>query len=254
MGGTPPPPPGAPPAPPFGGNTPPPPPPGPAAQPYNAGPPPLDVGSAIGYGWDQFKAHTKDFVLLAIAVVAVQIGLQWFQWYASGGPDPATGTFSGGRLLLQFLISLGVVFANWVVGAGLWRAGLAVTRGQRPELSMLTQTDNIGPFLITSLLVSLGTAIGLLLCIIPGIIWMVLTFFAPLISLDTGSDAGTAIRKSIDWVKNDAGRVIPVVLVASILEGIGICLCGVGMLVTIPVGITALTYAYRVLNNEPVAR
>ena len=140
-----------------------------------------------------------------------------------------------------------------LVQAGIWRAGLAVTRGEAPNVNMLTQTDNLGPYVLTVIVVSIGMIIGFVLCIIPGIIWMVLTAYAPLVALDKGVGPGEAISTSIDWVKNNAGRVILVLIVAYVVQTLGIIACCVGLLVSIPVSLVAITYSYRILGNEPVA-
>jgi uncharacterized membrane protein len=140
-----------------------------------------------------------------------------------------------------------------LVQAGIWRAGLAVTRGEAPNVNMLTQTDNLGPYILTTIVVGLGLFVGIILCVIPGIIWLVLTAYAPLVALDKGAGPGEAISTSIDWVKNNAGRVILVLVVAYLVYTLGIIACCVGLLVSIPVALVAITYSYRILGNEPVA-
>jgi len=140
-----------------------------------------------------------------------------------------------------------------LVQAGIWRAGLAVTRGESPNVNMLTQTDNLGPYVLTVIMVSIGMFVGFILCVIPGIIWLVLTAYAPLVALDKGVGPGEAISTSIDWVKNNAGRVVLLLFVAYIVYVIGVVACCVGLLVSMPVALVAITYSYRILGNEPVA-
>ena len=223
-------------------------PPGPPAQPYNAGPPPLDVGTAIGYGWKKFQEHAKEFVLLTLAAFLVIIFWQFVSSFIQNNlPANLFGTLLAlGIRVVGFVISM-------LVQAGIWRAGLAVTRGETPNVNMLTQTDNLGPYVLTSIVVGIGTFIGIILCVIPGIIWLVLTAFAPLVALDKGVGPGEAISTSIDWVKNNAGRVILVLVVAYVVYVLGIVACCVGLLVSMPVALVAITYSYRILGNEPVA-
>jgi uncharacterized membrane protein len=73
------------------------------------------------------------------------------------------------------------------------------------------------------------------------------------VALDKGVGPGEAISTSIDWVKNNAGRVVLVLVVAYVVYTLGIIACCVGLLVSIPVALVAITYSYRVLGNEPVA-
>jgi hypothetical protein len=267
-----PPPPGGgfpPPPPPGGGFPPPPPPPGqppyqppggggyggppggfnpPPAQPYGGnGQPQLDVGAALGYGWKKFRENTGPFVILMLAVAAAALLVSLIQAIIT----PDNGGF------IAFVWSMGVSVLAYVamaiVQAGVWRASLGVTQGRAPEVTQLTETGNIGPFIITNLLVGLGFFVGLVLCVIPGIIWLVLTAYAPLIALDRGTDPVTAIRTSIDWVRGNLGQVLPILVVCYIVYVAGAFLCLIGLLVTVPVALVAITYSYRALTNEPVA-
>jgi uncharacterized membrane protein len=270
-GGTPP---GPPPGPPGGGFPPPPgnippgPPPGgfvppagggggfqpPPAQPYGGGgAAPLDVGASLSYAWAKFQQYWKEFVLLQLAafVAILVVGLLSFLVIIPASSDSNAGIIVS--WILGAVIFLLIFVVAFMVQAGVYRAGLAVTRGVAPSMKMLTDTTNIGPYVLTVLLVGLGTAVGYLLCIIPGLIFLVLTAYAPLIALDRGTGAVDAIKESIDMVRNNAGQVIVILIVAYAIYSIGSAICGIGVLVTGPIGLVMLTYSYRALRQEPVA-
>lgn len=225
-----------------GGFTPPP------AQPYGGGGelPQLDVGSAIGYGWKKFTENVGPFIILMIAVFIVAIIMSFVQNVLTPSDGGLTAT----------LISLVLAGASWIVTsivqAGVWRAGLGVTKGTTPSIDQLTSTENIVPYILTNVVVGIGLIIGLVLCILPGIAWMIFTAFAPLIALEKGVGPGEAISQSISWVKDNFGQVFVILLVSYIVYIVGACLCGVGLLATIPTALVAITYTYRALNNELV--
>ncbi len=54
-------------------------------------------------------------------------------------------------------------------------------------------------------------------------------------------------------VEDDFGKVFLVILVAFMVNFLGAILCGIGLLVTAPICWIVLAYAYRKLNNQPVA-
>lgn len=267
-GGTPPPPPGGmppgPPPPPGGmppGGMPPAgPPPGnfgggggytpPPAQPYSGGGgemPQLDVGSAIGYGWKKFTENVGPFVILMLAAFAAIVVIAFIQnLITPNNPSSFIG------LIWSAVVGVVAYVLTFIAQTGVFRAGLGVTRGQAPSVSMLTQTDNIVPYFLTVLLVGLGFFVGLVLCILPGIIWLILTAYAPILALDKGMDPIEAISTSINWVKDNFGKVFVILLVSYIVYVAGACLCGVGLLVSVPVALVAMIYSYRALNNEPV--
>ena len=283
-GGTPPPPPpppggGAPPPPPPGGGTPPPPPgppggggyggpPQPPAPPGGGGfggppggftPPPaqpyggggeraqLDVGSSISYGWKKFTENVGPFIILMLAVLVIGFVLNVVRNIIV--PADETGL---GMLILGLFLSIVIYIITMIVQAGVYRAGLGVTKGVTPSVSQLTETENIATYILTSILVGLGTFIGLVLCIVPGIIFFIFAAYAPIIAIDKGLDPIESIKQSFSYVKENFGQVFLILLVAHIVYIIGVCLCGIGILVTAPVALVAIIYSYRALNNETV--
>ena len=206
---------------PPGGFTPPP------AQPYGGGGerPQLDVGSAISYGWKKFSENVGPFLILMLVVFLVTLVLGIIRTAVTPSDD------GFGVLLVSLAISIIVYVISMIVQAGVYRAGLGVTKGVAPSVNQLTETENIGTYILTSILVGIGLFIGLVLCIIPGIIWLILTAYAPIIALDKGSDPIEAIKESYNHVKNNFGQVFVILLVSYIVYVIGICLCGVGWLV-----------------------
>lgn len=268
-GGTPPPPPGppgGPPPPPPGGmppSGPPPaaPPPGgggygggftpPPAQPYGGGGggemPQLEVGAAIGYGWKKFSENVGPFIILMIAVFLASIVIGIIQSVIT--PSDSTGLLA---LMWSALVAVIAYVITSIIQAGVIRAALGVTRGETPSVSQLTQTDNIANYILTVILVGIGLFIGFILCIIPGIIWLIFTAYAPIAALDKGLGPIDAISASINWVKDRFGSVFLILLVSYIVYIVGLCLCGVGLLVSAPVALVAMVYSYRALNNELV--
>ena len=220
----------------------------PPAQPYGGGgrQPRLDVGEAISYGWEKFKQYPGQFIGLVLVVFLIQ-----FVWsFISNLIQPdVNGIF--GWLMSIALAGIGLALA-FIVEAGLWRAALGVTKGREPSFSQLTEGTNFGPYALTAILVGLGTAVGLLLCIIPGIIWLVLTAYAPILSLEKGMSPGEAISTSIGWVRENAGTVFLLLLACWLLGIVGVIACCIGVLVTYPISRVAIAYSYRALNNETV--
>jgi len=64
---------------------------------------------------------------------------------------------------------------------------------------------------------------------------------------------GDAINTSISWVRENAGSVILVLILAYVVYFLGFIACCIGLLISMPVALVAITYSYRVLGNEPVA-
>ena len=208
--------------------------------------PRLDVGSAISYGWKKFQENVGPFIILVLAVFIAIVVLNILQAVLT--PN------SSGFLAFFWSIALSIVvfIVSFIIQAGVYRAGLGVTRGQEPSVSMLTETTNIVPYILTVILVGLGALVGFILCILPGFVWLIFMAYAPIIALDKGVGPGEAIATSFNYVKDNFGQVFLILLVSWLVYIAGAILCGVGLLVSIPVALVAIIYSYRALNQEPV--
>jgi hypothetical protein len=161
----------------------------PPAQPYGGAGgggqmPQLDVGSAISYGWKKFTENLGQFIILMLAVFVASVVIGIIRGILT--PD------SDGVLALLWSALVGVVFyvITSIIQAGVIRAGLGVTQGQPPSVSQLTETSNIANYILTVILVGIGLFIGLILCVIPGIIWFFLTAYAPIHRAGQGCRTG----------------------------------------------------------------
>ena len=70
--------------------------------------------------------------------------------------------------------------------------------------------------------------------------------------VDRNMPAVEAIKASIDMVRNNVGPLLLFWLATLAITIVGACLCGVGLLVAIPVVVIAQVYTFRTFNNDPV--
>ena len=208
--------------------------------------PQLDAGAAVSYGWEKFKTYPLQFVVLVIGVFAVQA-----VW--SLVSNTITPRVNG---IVGLLVSIGITAVGlalaFLVEAGVWRASLGVTRGQAPSFSQFTETHNLGPFALTAFLYGLIAGVGFLLCIIPGILWLIFAAYAPILALEKGMGPGEAFSTSINYVKENFSQVFLILLVCWLIGIAGVILCCVGVLVTYPISRIAIVHSYRALNQEPI--
>ena len=69
-----------------------------------------------------------------------------------------------------------------------------VTRGETPDLGKAFSTEHLGPFIIGSILYGIIVVIGLILCIIPGIIAAIMLAFYGFYILDQGMSGDRRAR------------------------------------------------------------
>ena len=215
--------------------------PGPSYTPPMGGSPNnLDVGPAFSYAFAKFQQNIGPLLLIALVVVVVNV----IGFAISYAVDSVFG---------QLVFQVVSFVVGQIVMLGLYRAALMVTAGQTPDVGRVFSTDRLGDFIVGSLLYSLIVIVGLVLCIIPGIIAAVMLYFYGFYILDKNLPPVDALRASYNLVRAHAGDVFVLLLVAFVVYVVGFILCGIGVLVTGPIALLMVAYGYRILNNEPVA-
>jgi uncharacterized membrane protein len=255
-GGYPPPP---PPPPPTEGGYPPPPGYYPPAGPGAGG---FSVGEAFGWGWRKFRENLGPLVIVALAIVAVLIVLGIIRIALTAGSeaaiDPATGQVEnpglfGTALISSVLLGLIQFVVSVIVSAGIIKGALDITQGRPLELGTMFKGFNLVQLIIASILTSLLTFVGLIACLVGALVVAFFLSFTTYFIVDDGQSAIDAMKASFQFTKANAGDLLLLFLAIIGANILGACLCGIGLLVSVPVTILAQAYAYRALRSQPIA-
>ena len=201
----------------------------------------LDIGAALGYGWNKFVENIGVIIVIVLVIFGVQIVFNIFRQIIVGSFD-------------SFILGSAFGFMTWAIGwflyfmlsAGLIRAALAITRGEAPETSMLFSTENLGPFAVASIIVALLTFVGFFFCCIGAVVVMFFTYFYGYYVLDRQQGPTESVGSSFALVRENMGSVAGLLIVIVLIN---IFTCGLGVGVTFISG----AYAYKTLNGDPVA-
>ena len=212
----------------------------PGGQPSGSAPATFDIGAALGYGWNKFVQYIGQIIVILLIIFAVQIAFFFFRTIITNSID----SFFLGFIIGMLLLAVGF-FISFLLQAGLIRAGLAITRGEAPEPSMLFDTTNLGPFAVASIFVALLAFVGLLACCVGYIAVALFTLFYGYYVIDKQQEPTESIGSSFNLVKDNFGSVLGFAVIVVILN---IITCGLA------IGVTqiATAYAYKTLNGEPV--
>jgi len=244
-----------PPPPPSGYGTPPPggygaPPPG---EPYAAppsGPDGYRVGDAVNYGFTKFVDNIGQIILAALLLL-----LTWLVASAIGYPIRLAidhGDFFTSDLASAVALFIDVAVVS-IVQAALLRGCLDITEGRRFRVSEMFTRLPIGSVVLASVLVSLITAIGIVLFVLPGIIAWFFLLFTPFFVVDRQMSAVDAIKASFKLTKDNLGTMLLWVIVGTIVYLVGFCVLCLGFIVTGPIVLIGATYTYKKLSGQPVA-
>jgi uncharacterized membrane protein len=252
--------------------TPPPPPPPPAAGDYPPPPgyhPPggpgvddFSVGRAFGWGWAKFRENIGPLALVALAIVGVLVVLGILRTvFVAGGDaaiDPVTGEVEnpglfGTAVLVSVALALVQFVVSVIISAGIIKGALEITRGRPLELGTMFKGFDIVQLVVAAILTSLLTFVGLLACLVGAVVVAFFLAFTTYFIVDEGQSAVDAIKSSFGFTKEHAGELVLLFLAIIGANIVGACLCGVGLLVTVPVTILAQAYAYQSLRGQSVA-
>lgn len=240
-------------------------------EPASAPPPPppaYSVGNALSYGWEKFQKNAIPIIVATLVVVAglavmfvlylvVQsavIGTATLTFDAETGTYDTTGggSFFASLLLAAVFGALYFVVAA-VLGSLLVRAALDITDGKTLDVAAIFRFDKVVPVLIASLIIGAATFVGTLLCYLPGLVVGFLTQYTLFFLLDKDLPPMEAIKASFEFVKANFANVLVWYVIAALVGGAGAIVCGIGLVVTIPIVIIGTAYTYKTLQGRPVA-
>lgn len=234
--------------------------------PPGGGPRPFSVGDAFGYGWKKFTENIGPILIAMIVFLligGVIYGLQFlFQMVLAPETTVVSGENgfvvqqSGGGFLASIVSLLFAIVGfiwSYLIQAAFARGGLALTEGRPLVIGDLLSFNKLGRIILAGIILSILTFIGFILCIIPGLIVAFLGAFFVYFILDQDMGAWESIKASFNFVKDNVGNLLLLLILSWIALFVGALLCGIGLIVAVPVTVIAQTYAYKTLRGAPVA-
>jgi len=159
--------------------------------------------------------------------------------------------FASSIVIILGLVVLFVVAA--VIQSAYMSGALDIVNGRPVTIGSFFTPRNVGNVIIAGLIVGILAAIGYVLCVIPGIAVGIFTMFTIVALLDRNLAPIDAIKASFEIAKANFGQVLLTWLVMAAIAAVGALLCGVGLIVAIPVAVLVEVYAWRRLSGGQVA-
>ena len=201
---------------------------------------------ALKFGWHTFKKNA-----------GLLIGVQLFVYLVAILPQLLGDAFEfiwGEKLVLVFLVNAAVLVLSIFFNIGLVKIYLKLSSSEGASFQDIfygfrAETPLFRSYIIGSILYSLIVIAGLILFIVPGIIWAIkFSFFAYLI-VDKGMGPVEALKKSAELTAGAKKDLFLLGLLMILIQLGGILALVVGVLVAAPVNMLAYLYAYRRLGQ-----
>jgi uncharacterized membrane protein len=204
----------------------------------------FSIKSALNFGWETFKRRPWFFVGATLVIFLLYIAAGaltgTIDYALTGDTENHSGVGSILDWLIGTLISMGVV-------------AFYLKAHDNPEqvtLSALWHPHPYWSYLAATVLVGLVIVLGLLLLIVPGIIFGLMFMFTSFIVIDRALGPIDAMKESKRITSGYRWRLLGFVLLLALINLAGVIALVVGLLVTVPVTSIAFANAYRVLSDR----
>ncbi|OFW57919.1 MAG: hypothetical protein A2Y75_11840 [Candidatus Solincola sediminis] len=199
----------------------------------------FDRGEAIRFGWEITKNNLLFFVLILL--------ITWSVSAIFSVPN-----MLGGRYIVIFpFFGLIQLVIGVFVGMAYVRISLRFLNGETAEFSDLWASyPFFFNYLVGNILYALIVLGGLILLIVPGIIWGLKYQFYGFFILDQGMGPVAAIKKSGEITNGSKGNLFVLGLEFFGIILLGALACVVGLFAAIPTVIIARAFVYRKLASQ----
>ncbi len=183
----------------------------------------MDIGAYVSHGWNTFKSNPTPYIVVTVALLV------------------ASALVNVAGSLLPFMLGsvVSMALSGLVLGA-LANMGLKGSRGQAVELADVAVVLQRP---VDFIVVGLAVGIGAIACFVGVFATQALFMFAAFLVL-SGVGYEQALKTSLEAVKPRFTDVLLLMLVVFVLNLAGCLMCGLGLLVSVPVGFIALAKAF----------
>jgi uncharacterized membrane protein len=188
--------------------------------------------------------------------VAIALAPDPVSYYDSSGSGFSYSYSAGFGAASIAILAIGGVVLLLVIGAiqsAYLGALLDIANGEQVAIGSFFKPRNVGSVVLGTLIVGVLTAIGYVLCVLPGLAVAIFTIFTTILIVERSLPPIDAIKASIDIVKANFVQVLLAWLIFSVITAVGSFLCGIGLIVALPVATLFLVYTYRKLSGGQVA-
>lgn len=202
----------------------------------------FSISAAVSYGWDAAKKHWGFLIVCIIILMATSFIPNLLSSLVAREDQPNIVSFIIQIIgwILQMAVSLGMI-------------GVALKLYDKKKVEYKNLFDYfvlIIPYFLGSLIYGIIVVVGIILLIIPGIIWGIKFRFFPYFMVDKKMDPFKALSESSKITKGVKWQLFFFGIVILAINIIGGLLLLVGLLFTIPLSIMAEVYVYKKLSSK----
>lgn len=199
----------------------------------------FSVGEELKFGWEAWKKRW-----------AFLIGIVLFSMILPLIPQLILAAISETADLAKFVLSIIHFVLAIIASMGFWTIAIKAARQEPYSFSDFFSTVHLFPsFLWAQILFLLVVAVGLVLFIIPGIIFALKFCLYPFFVLDRSFKGIESLKASNQAVYGKKWDLLVFMIVVLLLDLLGLLVLGIGLLITVPVTTIAWAHVYVKLTT-----
>lgn len=197
-------------------------------------------GEAIRFGWNTMKNNLGFFIGLLIIAGLITIILYVLQLLMEkDAPD------------LSLILSIVSVVLGVIIEMGMIKIALEFTDNSKAKLGDLFSCIPLLPkYMVASILYGLIVLGGMILLIIPAIIWGIKFHFFSYFIIDKGEGPIEALKRSSSITKGAKWDLFLFGLLIIGINILGLLALVIGLFATIPTSMVAIAFVYRKLSAQ----
>ncbi len=193
---------------------------------------------ALQFGWNTMKTNVGFFIGLLLIVWAISV---------------IPGIINNFVKVTAVALIVAIVFRfiQWFLEIGLIKISLAFVDGKTPAIPELFSGKEVyWKYVGGTILYGLIVFGGILLLIVPGIIWSIQFFFYSYLIVEKGMKPIDALKASSAMTKGHKWELFLFGLITLGVNLLGALCLLVGLFATVPTTLVALATIYRKLSNQ----
>ncbi|PIT86667.1 MAG: hypothetical protein COU33_01865 [Candidatus Magasanikbacteria bacterium CG10_big_fil_rev_8_21_14_0_10_43_6] len=199
----------------------------------------VPIGESLKYGWHTMKENIGFFILLLVVYYVVYFGASIVVGMLSGN-NPVYIVLNIALIVWSLLLSLGLIHIT-----------LAFVDSKKPTIGELFgQGALLGQAILLYILYTLIVMAGILLLVVPGIIWSLKYSQAFYLLVDKKMSATEALKKSGELTSGVKLELFGFGIVSGLVILAGLLALVVGLFAAIPTVMIATTFVYRRLLSQ----
>ena len=189
----------------------------------------FSMSEAVRFGWDTVTSNFGYFLGLSLLVMLIGSIPGIMKYITASDSD-----------FINFLFEVGSQVIGMFLGMGVLHIALRFADGKESDIGQLLSFRPVFlKYLLGSIIYGLIVVVGLVLLIVPGIIWGIQFQYFAYFIIDEGLDPGKALKRSSEITRGVKGDLFLYALLILGINILGFLALLVGLFVTVPLSLVA---------------